>query len=91
MPTPSQTAKLYNVVNSCRESSAKYGPCEVCGKHVGEVFHGFQVSAEFDGIYAKNVSAFGHEDCILKTIKGERIDALAYGQLFKSTPSTVTQ
>jgi len=48
-------------------SSAKFGPCEVCGKYVSDVFHQLE-ERKYKGGYTKDgcVSPFGHEACLRK-------------------------
>lgn len=51
-------------------SSTKFGPCEICGNHVAEVFYQVEGTcyAEDDGslypTYAGCRSLFGHETCL---------------------------
>ena len=50
---------------SREESSAKYGPCEICGKHVSEVFHQIESRKYEDGYtYAGCKDYFGHKKCL---------------------------
>lgn len=48
-------------LNSTRSSSDKYGPCEVCGEPVGEVF----IQTKYRG-KAHAGCKFGHKECLLK-------------------------
>jgi len=50
---------------SQKESSAKYGLCEVCGKFVSEVFHQIESRKYEDGYtYAGCKDYFGHKECL---------------------------
>jgi len=50
---------------SQKESSAKYGPCEICGEHVSEVFHQIESRKYEDGYtYAGCKDYFGHKKCL---------------------------
>lgn len=52
-------------MESTGDSSAKYGPCEVCGKHCTEIFH--QVEERRYGnewTQAGCNNDFGHADCL---------------------------
>jgi len=44
-------------------SSARYGVCDVCGKEVGEVWHGVRCYP-YDGL-----SVWGCRECVLKKMK----------------------
>ena len=57
-------------IRSTGSSSAKFGPCEVCGKHVSETF------IQTEGITYENggriavthhecITLFGHEECLI--------------------------
>lgn len=59
-------------LNNMNESSQKYGVCEVCGKHVSEVYHQIEERKYFDNIdqeYSytqyKCKNLFGHKDCLI--------------------------
>lgn len=61
---------------STEASSEKYGVCEVCGKHVSEVFHQvegrvyFSKSRDELGVNHLNChSLYGHKECLLKQQK----------------------
>jgi len=60
---------LYRLTNT-NESSQKYGECEVCGKHVSEVFSQQEErSYQFEGrerwTQHKCHCLFGHKECLL--------------------------
>jgi len=61
---------------SKEESSAKYGPCEVCGKPVGNVYHmvilePYSVSDHGVMLEGHTITTldheFGHKDCLLES------------------------
>lgn len=47
-------------------SSIKYGPCEVCGNFVSDIFYQSESRETKFGVhtYADCHSLFGHEDCL---------------------------
>jgi hypothetical protein len=64
-------------IKSTGESSAKYGACEVCGKHVSEVF--YQVEEKFFRFPAGSGwtqhdcrSYFGHRACLMDRRRGHK-------------------
>ncbi|MDY4127609.1 hypothetical protein [Peptostreptococcus porci] len=57
------------ILKSTNESSKKYGVCEVCGKHVSEVYHQIEERKYTGGWTQHNCkNLFGHEEC-LKNIR----------------------
>ena len=62
-------------LKSTEDCSAKYGPCEVCGKAVSEVFHQWQdesYSVTIEGVtetgWARvGTELFGHEECLIQS------------------------
>lgn len=65
--------KYHYTMISTRDSSAKYGPCEVCGEHCTEVFHQVE-QREFISVekpdeisltYYQCWDYFGHENCLI--------------------------
>ena len=53
-------------------NSDKYGPCEVCGEHVSDVFHQFEekrywskIDKKYSWTCYKCTSLFGHEQCLI--------------------------
>jgi hypothetical protein len=53
-------------LSSTGGSSAKYGPCEVCGQHATEVFQQTEEQAYEEGWTQHECQRlFGHEDCLL--------------------------
>lgn len=66
-------------LKSTGDSSNKYGPCEVCGKHASETWSLIRwegvASCRRPGFdtYAAPVSAFGHHDCILSLIDAPEV------------------
>ena len=65
--------KYHYTMISTKDSSAKYGPCEICKKHCSEVFHQIEEreieAAEEPGktvlTHAGCWSYFGHENCLI--------------------------
>ena len=57
-------------LSSTGHSSARFGPCEVCGKHATEVFiqSGQRQYRKSDGSYgwARISNYFGHKECLKK-------------------------
>lgn len=54
-----------------QESSAKYGPCEVCKGHVSEVHLQVEEARYVGGWTHYNcVSLWGHKECLLKSRRG---------------------
>ena len=52
-------------INSTGGSSAKYGNCEVCGKHASEVFLQIEERKYSEGYtHFKCNSYFGHRECL---------------------------
>jgi len=54
-------------LTSSNQSSQSYGNCEVCGKHVSEVFYQVE-SVEYEPgklTYYECHNYFGHKDCLL--------------------------
>lgn len=56
-------------IKSTRNSSAKFGPCEVCGKACSEVFHQvegrtFDLDGRIAITYHECKNRFGHEECL---------------------------
>lgn len=58
-------------IRSTRDSSAKFGPCEVCGKDASEVFilnHQIRYEDPEDGLswtqYGRIAERFGHKVCL---------------------------
>ena len=63
-------------LKNMNESSAKYGPCAICGKHTSEVYH--QTEERQTKFYKWTTSGchnlFGHKDCLIQirhNTKGE--------------------
>jgi ABC-type phosphate transport system auxiliary subunit len=62
-------------INSVGDSSAKYGNCEVCGKHATEVFHQVETKQYTrpdgtQGFTRHNChNIFGHEQCLVSKRK----------------------
>lgn len=69
---PARTAPVGTYVyriKSTGNSSARFGPCEVCGKHVSEVFiqtEGKIYQPKEMTYYQCNKSLFGHEVCLIQ-------------------------
>lgn len=63
-------------VNSLGDSSAKYGPCEVCGKPVSEVFAvkllKHHIMEDGSVILPSDGMLFGHDEC-LQAFVNERV------------------
>ncbi|MGB0989279.1 MAG: hypothetical protein ACPGUI_00465 [Halarcobacter sp.] len=60
------------MLNSQRESSARYGNCEVCKKHASEVFYQVEEKAFFNPVSSEHSwtqhncnSTFGHKECLI--------------------------
>jgi hypothetical protein len=59
----------YTIKNK-NTSSERLGNCEVCGKHVSEVFHQME-KRQFDGVNGRGWTCygchdyFGHYDCLI--------------------------
>ena len=54
----------YKLINT-QESSKKYGVCEVCGKHVSEVYHQVEQKQYTRGwTHYKCNNLFGHKECL---------------------------
>lgn len=57
-------------VKSTGHSSARFGACELCGKHAAEVFVGKRLAEYEPGQFTHSTSAgaightFGHEACV---------------------------
>lgn len=53
-------------IKSTNDSSAKFGPCEVCNKHVTEVFYQVEEKAmsHREG-WMHQGGLFGHQQCLL--------------------------
>lgn len=66
-PTPSPVESYRYRLITTGDSSAKYGPCEVCGKVATEVFHQTEdreyEPGQFTGHECK--SLFGHRECLM--------------------------
>lgn len=61
----------YKLTNT-QESSKKYGVCEVCGKHVSEVYHQieerqYSINDEIGWTQHKCNNLFGHKECLEKS------------------------
>lgn len=52
-------------LKSMRASSDKYGPCEICGKHVAEVYLLTKYTEYAQGRFTCGNTLFGHHDCLL--------------------------
>lgn len=63
----------YKLTNT-QESSKKYGMCEVCGKHVSEVYHQveekqYNIDGKIGWTQHKCSNLFGHKECLKKLRK----------------------
>ena len=60
----------YKIINS-KSSSAKLGPCEVCGEYVSDVFHQIEEREFNPGMWTRADcnDLFGHEECLLNARK----------------------
>jgi len=52
------------------KSSARYGNCEICGKHVADVYLQSVEHESSYGGWIQGIRTFGHEEC-LKSIRKE--------------------
>ncbi len=59
----------YKLIN-LKESSSKYGNCEVCHKWADSVYSQTEYKKYKFGYYETN-TLFGHKDCLLKNRKKE--------------------
>lgn len=74
---PQEPGKYVYRIKSTGNSSAKFGPCEVCGKHCPEVFYQVEgqtfLTDELDECGAGKIcityhecrNFFGHEECLI--------------------------
>lgn len=60
----------YELINS-NASSAKLGPCEICGNHVNDFYHQIEERKLQSGQYTRSGCSdlFGHKECLLKIRK----------------------
>lgn len=58
-------------MNSTESSSNKYGVCEVCGKHVSEVYHQIEEKQYNETRWTQHGcnNLFGHKECLEKSRK----------------------
>ncbi len=64
-----QNVYRYSLI-STEYSSHRYGPCEVCNKHVSEVFsqseeRQFEYEGGIHWTYNKCFDLFGHKECLI--------------------------
>ena len=48
---------------STKDSSSKYGQCEICKQFASEVFHQIE---SLNGSFYKCFDYFGHKECLIK-------------------------
>ena len=62
-----QMTKYHYKLSRMDGSSIKYGPCEVCGNFVSDIFYQSESRTTDHGIstFAGCYSLFGHEGCLI--------------------------
>lgn len=66
-----EIGKMKYQLKSLNESSAKFGACEICNKHVSEVFLQAKLEEYKPGSYMDKGTQFGHKQCLLNQRIGE--------------------
>lgn len=62
--TDTTTAKHIYRLSDTQAGSAKYGPCEICGKHCDSVYLQRKEKISTYGFPIHAGSAFGHKSCL---------------------------
>jgi hypothetical protein len=74
---------------SLNDSSAKFGYCESCGKHVSEVYKLRTFWAGDTYEYKLSTPSHGHQDCLIKAAESLGMKPEPNGELFNARPATM--